>query len=162
MKTPDRFPRWIIATLAIGLAAPMILLACSEQAAPALIKAQREVNSKVRYVPEPAGKDEWKIAVTEGDCEDFALAKRVKLLAAGYKPERLKLIAMRLPRSKEYHAALMVDELWILDNNFPHLRVPGNYRTEGYTFHCVYRDLTLGDLKVNRCDPTADRPKAWG
>jgi len=49
---------------------------------------QREVGELIRYKHDSAGNDHWQIFLKEwgvsGDCEDFALTKRMLLLEAGF------------------------------------------------------------------------------
>ncbi len=49
---------------------------------------QREVGMLIRYKSDPVGNDHWEIQHTNwgvtGDCEDFALTKRMLLLEAGF------------------------------------------------------------------------------
>ncbi len=54
------------------------------------------------------GKTEhWAYPARVGDCEEFALAKRARLIGAGFRPANLKLTMSRLPWG-EAHAVLVV------------------------------------------------------
>ena len=62
----------------------------------------------------------WTIAETQGDCEDYALAKRKKLLELGWPIEAIKLAIVLTPQN-EGHAVLTVDTskgTYVLDNRF--------------------------------------------
>src|SRR5689334_8060447 len=48
-----------------------------------LARVQREVNAAIAPRPEPGGRDLWLDDAVAGDCEDYALAKRTRLYAAG-------------------------------------------------------------------------------
>jgi predicted transglutaminase-like cysteine proteinase len=59
--------------------------------------------------------------VGSGDCEDYSLEKRARLLAAGVPPEDLAL-ALCWTQIDEYHAVLIVHSDagdWVLDNRWP-------------------------------------------
>ncbi len=51
---------------------------------------QREVNTRTRYKPDPGGSDHWEVLLNMypdalvGDCEDYALTKRLLLIEAGF------------------------------------------------------------------------------
>lgn len=60
----------------------------------------------------------WEIPKTQGDCEDFALLKRSRMMAAGFKASQLPLTKTRLPNGQA-HIVLVVrtDEGdYVLDN----------------------------------------------
>lgn len=93
-----------------------------------LEQVQHYVNDKVRYVDDmdDYGKAEfWEIANTRGDCEDFALAKRERLLEMGWPAEALRM-ATAVDERGELHAVLTVDvttpagrrATYVLDNRF--------------------------------------------
>lgn len=87
--------------------------------------AMQRVNNSVnraiveRSDQEAFGKKEhWAYPARYGDCEEFALAKRAKLISAGFKPSNLKLTMSRLPWG-EAHAVLVVRTTagdYVLDN----------------------------------------------
>ena len=52
-------------------------------------------------------KELWSINVSAGDCEDYVLTKRARLLAAGWHSSKLRIATVRLP-SGELHAVLVV------------------------------------------------------
>ena len=79
-------------------------------------RIHREVNVRVKYWPD--AKDEWRIAGTSGDCEDYALAKRQMLLDAGWSVDKQALCICKTGEGVT-HAVLMVDTdagVYILDN----------------------------------------------
>lgn len=75
-----------------------------------LEKVNRDVNRSIRPRADRAAgplQDVWSIAPREGDCEDYALTKRHKLLKAGWPSSALLLAVARTP-SGEGHAVLIV------------------------------------------------------
>ena len=89
--------------------------------------------------------DDWSVAPPAGDCEDYALTKRVKLIAMGFPAAALRL-AVALTPTGETHAVLVVrtsDGDLVLDNRVADiLRVPA-------------LDLTLVAIQSGR------RPDRW-
>lgn len=62
--------------------------------------------------------DEWTVDVTRGDCEDYALSKRKRLLAMGWSSSKLR-IATALTRDGTGHAVLIArldNQDVVLDN----------------------------------------------
>ena len=55
----------------------------------ALARINRQVNAAIAPRPDPA--DLWRADAAEGDCEDYALAKRALLLRRGWRPSQLLL-----------------------------------------------------------------------
>lgn len=55
---------------------------------------------------------------TEGDCDDYARAKYLRLIALGFAASRLELATVRT-ETGEPHAVLIVDGDIVLDNRFP-------------------------------------------
>lgn len=70
-----------------------------------LSKINRTVNSAMK--PRHDRGDIWTVGATEGDCEDYALTKRQKLIAAGLPPSALRMAVARTPRG-EGHAVLVI------------------------------------------------------
>lgn len=71
----------------------------------------RKVNQQVRYVTDQdrfGQPDVWSPAVTEGDCEDYALTKRQLLWAAGWATGDLSLAVVESP-STGAHAVLVAN-----------------------------------------------------
>lgn len=64
------------------------------------------VNRSIKPIND-GGPDEWQIDVTAGDCEDFALTKRHRLIALGWSPKALRMAVART-RDGEGHAVLVV------------------------------------------------------
>ena len=64
------------------------------------------VNRGMRFVSDGT-KDEWSVGGNRGDCEDFALTKKSKLLAAGL-PSSALVIALGKTTSGVDHAVLVV------------------------------------------------------
>ena len=72
-----------------------------------LQRVQVDINRRIVPEPEPAGRDLWRIATTGGDCEDYALAKQARLLAAGLPAGAVRLATAHLPDG-ELHAVVTV------------------------------------------------------
>ncbi len=98
-------------------------LAATPQLMALLAAVQTEVNRAITPEPEPVGRDLWQVASVSGDCEDYALAKRQRLLAAGLPRGALRLATAKLPTG-ELHAVLAVDTdrgTLVLDNLHPEI-----------------------------------------
>jgi predicted transglutaminase-like cysteine proteinase len=85
-----------------------------------LSSVNREVNREITPRRDDAGplSDNWQIAPEAGDCEDYAVTKRHKLLARGW-PSRSLLLAEVVIASGEHHLVLVVrkkDADFVLDN----------------------------------------------
>lgn len=92
-----------------------------------IVAVNRRVNAAIRPRPEPPGQDIWKVGGSMGDCEDYALAKRDALIAAGLGSVNARLAVGTLP-SGEYHAMLIVTSKrgdFVLDNLTNELRPLG-------------------------------------
>jgi len=120
---------------------------------PGLPKNWREtaerVNADVNAIPYKAdipGVDDWAdIGPDGGDCDNYAIGKLRRLLAAGFPIERLRLATCFVggtgPRDRgEAHAVLVIDvpdDHYVLDNRFavivPVFHLIGN----GYTLESI-------------------------
>ena len=94
----------------------------SEQVVHAIAQVNRRVNQTVRYISDQRQfntPDHWSLPTARGgDCEDYALLKKQKLLEIGFPPQAL-LIATVLDKNRSGHAVLVVrtsDGDLILDN----------------------------------------------
>ena len=81
-------------------------------------QVETAVNNRVKYVRDLG--DDWRLADTEGDREDYALPKMVRLLGYGWSRGalRLTLCYVILPDRWQAHANLMVETdhgTWVLD-----------------------------------------------
>lgn len=80
-----------------------------------------EVNDQVNRQIKPRtdkGADVWTISSTYGDCDDYAVTKRHKLIRAGMPASALRIAVVRTPRG-EGHAVLVVKTSageFVLDN----------------------------------------------
>lgn len=78
----------------------------------------QSVNNSMKYRREATGLDWWRVNTATGDCEDFALTKRARLLSLGVDQSALRM-AVVLNEKAEIHAVLVVEttegEL-VLDN----------------------------------------------
>ncbi|MDH0612258.1 MULTISPECIES: transglutaminase-like cysteine peptidase [unclassified Agrobacterium] len=54
-----------------------------------------EINTSINYVSEQDGEDDWKLNPASGDCEDFAVTKRQRLLRAGWPSGALRIATAR-------------------------------------------------------------------
>jgi predicted transglutaminase-like cysteine proteinase len=76
-----------------------------------LMRQLRQVNAKVNgsIVPQldTDGDDEWQADVTAGDCEDYALTKRRRLIALGWSANALRMAIAYTPDGSG-HAVLVV------------------------------------------------------
>ncbi len=91
-----------------------------------LSQVQTGVNTRVKYRRDIG--DKWEVADTEGDCEDFALAKMVRLLGYGWPRGtlRMTLCYVVLPDRLQAHAVLQIETdhgTWVLDNRMKYPRV---------------------------------------
>ena len=75
-----------------------------------LKRINASVNRQLRAESDPLavdGGDLWQVSGNSGDCEDFALIKRKRLIAMGWSPRALR-IAVARTGSGEGHAVLVV------------------------------------------------------
>lgn len=83
-----------------------------------LQRINSEINTAIVYVSELAGQDEWKLSPTSGDCDDYAVTKRQRLLRAGWPSGALRTATART-MSGIGHAVLFVSTTqgdMVLDN----------------------------------------------
>jgi len=73
----------------------------------------KSVNAQVNRAIKPATdmqtrgvEEHWEIPKSRGDCEDYSLLKRSKLLRAGFKPSQLSLAKVR-QRNGQAHVVLV-------------------------------------------------------
>lgn len=88
----------------------------TQQLAKDLAKVTSSVNRSIAYRPDKG--EVWKANVSAGDCEDYALTKRVRLIRMGYPASALRM-AVGYTRKGESHAVLVVvtsDGKLVLDN----------------------------------------------
>ena len=99
---------------------PLIEFAASE---PLLERINRTVNAKITLVPDfpgERGEECWEFpAKGEGDCEDFALEKRRRLVAEGVPSAALTMAIVHHEMELFPHAILLAETTrgtWVLDN----------------------------------------------
>lgn len=105
----------------------------------ALERINDAVNAAIIPELEPAGRDRWEIEPAAGDCEDFALTKKRRLIAAGWPGERLRFATVAT-ESDEYHAVLLVDAAagpLVLDNRFDEVLPWARLEAFGYRLIAV-------------------------
>ncbi|WP_105386079.1 transglutaminase-like cysteine peptidase [Neorhizobium alkalisoli] len=110
-----------------------------------LFRINAAVNRSMRPQYDNSSSDVWSVDVGSGDCEDYALTKRRKLIAAGW-PARSLRMAVARTGAGEGHAVLVVKTSQgdlVLDNRTGMIR-PWN-RT----------DLTWEKIQ------SADNPRLW-
>ena len=81
-----------------------------------VVELNRAVNAQIK--PRQESKDIWSVNVLAGDCEDYALTKRAKLIRLGFAPGALRIALTRTPRGIG-HAVLVIrstDGDLVLDN----------------------------------------------
>ena len=99
-----------------------------------LTKVNREVNHAIRPQENLSGvmAEEWLVAPREGDCNDYAVTKRHKLLQLGWPSRSLLLTEVVVP-SGEHHLVLVVrtrEEDLVLDNLNGNVRPVSQIRYE--------------------------------
>jgi predicted transglutaminase-like cysteine proteinase len=80
-------------------------IAYTSSTAAVLRRVNDAVNRSVRYRSDNA--EVWTVGQSAGDCEDFALTKRSRLIRAGMPPGALRMATART-RTGELHAVLIV------------------------------------------------------
>ena len=84
-------------------------------------KINTSVNSAIKPISDQQSSgtaDVWSASVKSGDCEDYALAKRRKLVSAGFKSANLRLAMARTPSGIAHLVLVMRTEKgdMVLDN----------------------------------------------
>jgi len=136
----------------------MIAYLLAALAQPALMQTveavQAEVNARVTYMAEPAGRDVWVPAKDVGDCEDYALAKGLELVARGVDAKLLDVVVANGANGGHVALAVIVDgKAMMLDNALERV-VPFDEWVvlHGITETCIARDLRPIDrLASERC-----------
>lgn len=82
-------------------------VSATDQLIATLNSVNRQVNSSMRYVADRGALDNWKVGGSTGDCEDYALTKRSKLIRMGVPAGALRMAATYTRRG-EPHAVLIV------------------------------------------------------
>lgn len=91
-----------------------------------LSQVQTGVNMRIKYRRDLG--DKWEVAETSGDCEDYALAKMVRLLGFGWPRGALRLTLCMIvgPMLSQAHANLQIETdhgTWVLDNRMRYPRL---------------------------------------
>lgn len=91
-----------------------------------LSKINHDVNSSIRPQTNLAGVlgEQWLVGPHQGDCNDYAVTKRHKLLARGW-PSHSLLLTEVVVASGEHHLVLVVrtsEDDFVLDNLSAHVR----------------------------------------
>jgi len=80
-------------------------------------RINRAVNGEIRPRVEPEGQDVWLLGPSEGDCDDYVMTKRHRLIAAGLGSAEAR-VAVGVAKG-QLHAVLVVHlgpEFYVLDN----------------------------------------------
>ena len=88
-----------------------------------LASVNSSVNRAIRPVNDSGG-DSWKVNVSRGDCEDYVLTKRSRLISMGWPSRSLAIAVVRTQRG-EGHAVLVVNTSqgkMVLDNLVQNVR----------------------------------------
>jgi predicted transglutaminase-like cysteine proteinase len=108
----------------------------------------KAINSAINELPYKSDPERYnspecwtEIDAKGGDCEDFALAKRAALLAAGADRSELHMVLCYTEKG-QFHAVLVVDTnegSFILDNRYPY---PMPKQSLDYTWHSIQEGST--------------------
>ena len=96
-----------------------------------LHRVNDEVNRKIK--PQKEKIDHWDAEVAKGDCDDYVMTKRRRLLKMGY-PSSVLRMAVVITRSNEMHLVLVVETLTrrlVLNNLTPTIK---ELKDTSYTF----------------------------
>jgi predicted transglutaminase-like cysteine proteinase len=110
-----------------------------------LVAVNRAVNRAIRPKHDAPGKDSWRVDVAAGDCEDYALTKKKRLMQLGWSSRALR-IAVVTTGSGEGHAVLVAKTSagdFVLDNRFDRIK--------------NWRNTDLRWIKIQ----SAENPKVW-
>ena len=106
------------------------------------INNEVNANSHLSDIEKYKFSDVWsQIDSTGGDCEDYALAKLLKLHAASMPIESLRLACCYV-ETGEYHAVLVVafeDKEYVLDNRYPDPQTLTDLQAIGYKPDVIQR-----------------------
>ena len=104
------------------------------------------VNKKIIEKAEPDGQDEWRFGEDYGDCEDYALVKKQKLIESRFPKTALRLTHVK-SRDGQNHIVLSVvtDNEWlILDNLHDNVLRIEQAQNAGYVF--IKREAANGRM----------------
>ena len=90
-----------------------------------LERINRMVNRTIRPRREAGPVDRWVLAPREGDCDDYAVTKRHRLIAMGWPASALRLAVVRTPNGQG-HAVLVVKTTegdLVLDNRTSRIKL---------------------------------------
>lgn len=123
MPSPFYFPIHSFALallLAMGGCQTMLDPTLSAAELAALTEINTAVNHQGRSCPTDTCLENWPdVADLERldywDCKAYAVAKADRLIHLGYHPDRLEYVLVAGPPLRVAHAALLVDDRWVLD-----------------------------------------------
>lgn len=84
-----------------------MMVTLTSSASRTLQAVNNSINREIVGVNDSSDSDDWEVNVKRGDCEDFALTKRDRLIAAGISARSLRIAVATTP-SGEGHAVLVV------------------------------------------------------
>ena len=99
----------------------------SEDLLATMASVNKRVNGSMRYVADRGVIDDWRVGGSTGDCEDYALTKRARLISKGIPAGALRVAATKTRRGVP-HAVLIVrtdQGDFVLDN------LSGSVKTRG-------------------------------
>lgn len=109
-----------------------------------------EVNLSVTYktdLEQYSKLEHWEVAGKFGDCEDYALLKRERLIAIGFEKSKLHL-ACCWTELNEYHCVLIVETnngVFVLDNRYAQVKTPSElpYRWHKAWQNGLWREISF-------------------
>lgn len=118
-----------------------------------LKRINREVNLNIKYktdIDQFGVVDKWVIPEKHGDCDDYVLLKRLKLMQLGWNAFDLKVTICKTELG-DGHAVLSIDTdkgTYILDNRYPDLKTFKQLTSIGYKF--IKRQSGTNWVKIER------------
>lgn len=125
VNTARKWPRpvRVAVVVALALAGWAVLLSpvLAASAPPELQRVNAEVNRSIAYRAEAdPTRDVVQFGPAFGDCEDYAVTKRLKLIARGWPKRALSVESVAVTRDGSCHAVLVAVDprgtRWVLDN----------------------------------------------
>lgn len=140
-RTPRRPTAW--SARAARIAGLALALGCGASACASwapregdLDEVNHEVNRSIRWRAEPDGEDVTRFGPREGDCEDYAATKMIRLAARGWRRQDMRL-ARVTTGARECHAVLLVrasGRVMVLDNRYASPQPQAAVAHDGYRF----------------------------
>jgi predicted transglutaminase-like cysteine proteinase len=142
-----------LSLVAISLSSPAFGQKAPDEALKILQRINEEVNSEITYLSDMENYGVKDLAVTEpepkklpgrsflakyGDCEDYALTKKARLIKAGVSPKDIQVVGVQVPR-RPLHAVLLArvgncPSPLILDSYDDQIRTQRQREKSGWVF----------------------------